>query len=208
MVAPLIAAAARLALSKAAQTAAKKAATSNIAKKAANVAAQRYTRASTRYLNEAEKIGSRTRYGQLLVKAARRTEALAKEIKGVDYKSGEVPMRVIDAINDSEKYLVRSTKTSDARGDLLGETLLNGTMQGHRLFAMTRDLWSDVGYENRYQALRNAFGGDNLADIILQIEKDTKVNIMKGDINSKERYGTLSRAERMKVEQYIIEHYG
>ena len=211
MVAPLVAAALRTsagaAAKQAASAAAKKAATNSITRKAARVASQRYVRASGRYLKEAERVGARTRYGQLLVKAARRTESLAKEISSVDFH-GEVPARINDLIKESENYLVKSAKTADARGDLLGETLLNGTMQGHRLFAVTREIWGDAGYENRYAELRAAFDGQNLADIILQIEKDTGVNIMKGDINSQERYGTLTRAEIMKVEQYIIENYG
>ena len=210
MPAPLIEAALRAAAGQAAKTAAKKAATKaatkTVSKKAATTAAQRYVRAGARYLQEAEAVGSKTRYGQMLVKASRRLDAMADRLKSADYKT-DVSSQIYDLVSESEKYLVRSSKTAEDRGNLLGETLLNGTMQGHRLFAITRDIWDAVGYENRYEALKEAFGGKNISDIILEIEKQTNVNIMKGDINSKERYGTLTREERMKVEEYIIMNY-
>lgn len=200
---PLIAAAVRVAGGAVVRSAATKAATA----KAVRVAATRYVRAAGRYMADAEKVGRMTRYGQMFVKAAKRTEHMAKELKGLDAR-GDTSSRFVELLQDSEKYLAKSARSRDARGNLLGETLLNGTMQGHRLFAVTRDIWEDAGYENRYDALKDAFGNKNLSEIILEIEEQTGVNLMRGNINSKDRYGTLTPEERMKVTNYIRENYG
>lgn len=212
MVAPIIAALGRAAM-QAAKQAAKSAAKSSIKTSAGNLvkrdistAKNRYLRASKRYDIESKLVGERSRYGQLLKKASYRTEKLAQEVSRTDFKDPSA--RELDLISQSGRYLVKATRSKIARGDLLGETLLNGTMQGHRLMSVTRDLWENVGYENRFQAIKEAFGDKSLSEIILQIEKDTGVNIMKGDINSKQRYGALSMADRLRVEQYIISNYG
>ena len=199
---PIIAALARAAAS-GIKIAAKSAARA-VTSREVSTAKKRYIRASERFIKDAKAVGERTRYGQMLKKAAYRTAHFADELRGIDYSKQQ--SHLVDLVEQSGKYLVKSTKTAAARGNLLGETLLNGTMQGHRLFAVTRDIWEGVGYEARYAALKDAFGGKNLAEIILQIEEETGVNIMKGDINSLERYGGLSREERMKVEQWIIEN--
>ena len=204
MVAPLIAAAARAAASQVAKQAAKKA----ISSRALGLAEKRYFRAAERYLAESKKVGQRTRYGQLLSKASQRLDRFAKDLQSVDLKDG-ANARITELVGQSEKYLVKATRSKAARGDLLGETLLNGTMQGHRLFSITRDLWSggSEDYDRRFEEIKDAFGGKSLSEIILEIEKKTGVNIMKGDINSKERYGDLTREEMLKVSNYIRSHY-
>ena len=176
--------------------------------------ARRYTNAAERYVRMADEVGERTRYGQLYKKAAARLERKAAETLSFRGKSafnddGSASTRLSDLLTDSEKYLSKAARGRDARGDLLGETLLDGTMQGHRLFAITRDLW-EGGAENyaaRFEQLKEAFGGKNLSEIILEIEKDTKINIMKGDINSKERYGNLTTEDMARLSNYIRERY-
>ena len=202
MVAPIIAALGRMALS----SAAKKTAASQITSRQLAVARNRYVRAAARYANEALEVGERTRYGQLLKKASNRVQHFADKLTSLEYARSDA--RTLDVINESEKYLVSKVRGKTARGNVLGETLLNGTMQGHRFFAVTRELWEGgaESYEERFDQIRDAFGGKSLSEIILEIEEKTGVNIMKGDINSKSRYGTLSRAEVMKVEAWIIEN--
>lgn len=179
-----------------------------------NQSARRYLGAAERYAETADRLGVRTRYGQLYKKAAQRLERKAAETKAfkghsIFDKNGNISSHLSDLLRDSDKYLAKAARGKDARGDLLGETLLDGTMQGHRLFAVTRDLW-EGGAENyaaRFEQLKEAFGGKNLSEIILELEKKTGVNIMKGDINSQERYGELTREERQKVMNYILENY-
>ena len=211
MVAPLIAAAVRAAaknaVSNAAKTAVRKSAENSITKRAVSAASKRYLNASGRYMAEAEKVGKRTRYGQMLVKAAQRTKAFSVELDRADISKG-ASTTIENLVNDSSRYTVRAARTKEARGNLLGETLLNGTMQGHRLFAVTRSLWDDDDYANRYDALREKFDGRNVADIILLIEKETGVNIMRGDINEKSRYGNLTREEIEKIMLWVLENYG
>ena len=179
-----------------------------------NQSARRYLGAAERYAETADKLGSRTRYGQLYKKAAQRLERKAAETKAfkglsIFDENGNVSSKLSDLIRDSDKYLSKAARSKDARGDLLGETLLDGTMQGHRLFAITRDLWEGgaENYASRFEQIKNAFGGKNLSEIILELEEKTGVNIMKGDINSPERYGALSREERQKVMNFIRENY-
>ena len=199
---PIIAVLGRAALSSVAKKTAARALTS----REISIAKNRYVRASKRYADEALSVGERTRYGQLLKKASNRLGHLSEKLTDIDHVRSDA--RSVDLVSESGRYLVKATRSKMGRGDLLGETLLNGTMQGHRLFSVTQSIWEDVGYENRYAAIKEAFGDRSLSEVILEIEERTGVNIMKGDINSEERYGTLSRAERMKVEQFIIENYG
>ena len=200
MVAPIIAGLARAALS----SAAKKTAAKMLTSKEINIAKNRFVRASKRYADEAESVGSRTRYGQMLMKASKRTKHIASKLEDLDHAKSDA--RTIDLIADSDKYLASKVRGKNARGDVLGETLLNGTMQGHRFFAVTRELWEGgaESYEERYSKIKEAFGDKSLSEIILEIEEKTGVNIMKGDINSKSRYGGMSRAEIMQVESWIM----
>lgn len=235
MVAPLIAVAVRLAAKQVAKKAATKAASraamragaqaakqtsakaaTNIVgkttmqragEKAAAQAAKRYYSAAERYTRDAAKVGERTRYGQMLTKAARRVSKLGNDLENADFSDG-LTDAIDELIERSDQYLTKATKTKAARGDLLGETLLDGTMQGHRFFAVTKSLWEDASYDERYGRIKNAFGDKSLADIILQIEEDLNINIMKGDINSDERYGALSDEEKMRLVNYIIANYG
>lgn len=227
MVAPLIGAILRAAASqagkKAAVSAAKKAvakaSTSEAAKlvgkeamqkageKGAKQAAKRFANAAGRYLKDAEEVGEKTRYGQLFKKAATRVQRFEKQLRNADFSDGVSPY-IDNLIAKSDAYLAKASRGVESRGDLLGETLLDGTMQGHRFFAVTKSLWEDAGYENRYAAIKEAFEGKDLASIIKEIQEETGVTIMKGDINSPERYGKITPEELQKVMNYVIENYG
>lgn len=227
MVAPIIGAILRAAASqagkKAAMSAAKKAAakasTSEAAKlvgkgamqkageKGAKQAAKRFANAAGRYLKDAEEVGVKTRYGQLFKKAATRVQHFEKQLRTADLSDG-LSDYIDNLISKSDAYLAKAARGRESRGDLLGETLLDGTMQGHRFFAATKSLWEEVGYENRYEAIKDAFEGKNLAEIIKEIEDETGVNIMKGDINSPERYGKITPEEMQKVMNYVLANYG
>lgn len=218
MVAPLIAVALRAAASQAvkqaAKSAAKKAAKSGaknaLSKKELNKAARRYANATKRFdkMMEAERTpkGGLTRYGQLLKKAKERTSYLERELRSTDLDSDSLG-RAKELVEHSSRFLVRNSATKAARGNLLGEILLNGTMQGHRFFAVTRDLWDATSYATRYEQIQEAFGGKNLMEIIQEIEKHTGIKIMKGDINSIEKYGGFTREEMQQVELYIMQNY-
>lgn len=227
MVAPIIGAILRAAASqagkKAAMSAAKKAAakasTSEAAKlvgkgamqkageKGAKQAAKRFANAAGRYLKDAEEVGEKTRYGQLFKKAATRVQCFEKQLRNADFSDGISPY-IDNLIAKSDAYLAKASRGAESRGDLLGETLLDGTMQGHRFFAVTKSLWEDAGYENRYAAIKEAFEGKDLASIIKEIQEETGVTIMKGDINSSELYGNITPEELQKVMNYVIENYG
>lgn len=227
MVAPIIGAILRAAASqagkKAAVSAAKRAAAKSSTAEAAKIvgkeamqkagekgakqAARRFANAAGRFLRDAEEVGERTRYGQLFKKAANRVMRFEKQLRGADMSEG-VPDYVDSLISKSDAYLAKATRGRESRGDLLGETLLDGTMQGHRFFAATKSLWEEAGYENRYAAIKEAFGGKNIASIIKEVQEETGVNIMKGDINSPERYGKIAPEEMQKVMNYVLANYG
>ena len=205
---PILAGLARAALGKVAKSGAAKAVGRSISSKEVAVAKKRYIRASERFAKAAERVGERTRYGQLLKKASYRTQHFADSLSST--KAVNADGWLADLVSQSDRYLVSKARDDENRGDLLGETLLNGTMQGHRFFSITRELWIGKAddYGDRYSVIKEAFGDRSLSEIILEIEQSTGVNIMKGDINSEERYGALTRAERIKVERYILENYG
>ena len=221
MVAPIIGAILRAAAGqagkKAAMSAAKKAAAKSSTAEAAKIvgkeamqkagekgakqAANRFANAAGRYLKDAERVageigengkprGMNSRYAQLFKKAATRVQHFEKQLRTADLSNGFSDY-IDNLISKSDAYLAKASRGRESRGDLLGETLLDGTMQGHRFFAATKSIWEEVGYENRYDAIKEAFEGKNLAEIIKEIEDETGVNIMKGDINSPERYGKI-----------------
>lgn len=101
---------------------------------------------------------------------------------------------VFSAINNASRF--KMPKNANVRGDVLGEALLINNNAGNRFFAITKEIWQESEYEDRFDAIRDYFGEDlSVIDLIKKVSEDSGIDILKGNINLEDYLGGLSREE-------------
>ena len=125
-----------------------------------------YSNAAKRYdgLARASKEAGNSAEARIYSKAASRMRFHEKSVSGA-IKRGNIA-EVQQTINASSQYTAKATSSKRARGEALGNALLEGTNAGHRFFAITKDIWQGSAYGDRWSALKEHFGDITPAEMI------------------------------------------
>lgn len=187
MVAPLIAAAARAAISNTAKAAMKsagrnavKSSLSSAQKKKLNLersnARRRFRRAAERYEKMARSTSGTTaeRYETLASRARTQAQSL---------KANLDIQKQIDIINESLETLQSRRSDKFQRGEMEAGEILRSSI-GSRIFAGTKEIWENVPEESRLQTLRDHFGVKSNMELIEKIEEITDGKIYADPDNS------------------------
>lgn len=187
MVAPLIAAASRAAISNTAKSAMKsagrnavKSSLSSAQKKKLNLersnARRRFRRAAERYEKMARStIGTTAeRYETLASRARMQAQSLKADLN---------IQKQIDIINESLETLQSRRSDKFQRGEMEASEILRSSI-GSRIFAGTKEIWENVPEESRLQTLRDHFGVKSNMELIEKIEKITGGKIYADPDNS------------------------
>ena len=163
------------------------------AKQRAYNAQRTYESAAKRYEREAKKASGKEK--RALNKAAARMRNQAKTISRARIKND---LDIVNAIiSNAPKYKER--KTMKARGNALGQALLDGTNAGHRFFALTKNIWQASEYNDRMDALKEYFGDISIIDMINQLSNESGIDILEGNINfDTDSLGGLSKEEYLE----------
>lgn len=138
-------------------------------------AKRRFRRQADRYRAEAAKLGGRD--AEVLNAAADRLMEFNAELNGINVrKPSTITDRQKQLIRESKDYLVSNMKDDWQRGEVLGRLRLNGTVEGHKFFALTEPLWEGASYDDRYEAIRKQLGKN--PDVIARYGKNPNVNQM------------------------------
>ncbi|MBQ8427071.1 MAG: hypothetical protein IJX16_04865 [Clostridia bacterium] len=139
-----------------------------------------------------------------LNKAASRMRNQAQQIAKARTKQNVE--NVVAVINNAPKF--REMRGVNARGNVLGEALLAGSNNaGHRFFSLTKDIWQNAEYENRYDALRDYFGDISITEMIEQLSEESGIDILKGNINlDTDSLGGLSKEEYLEGIAAMLEN--
>lgn len=138
-------------------------------------AKRRFRRQADRYRAEAAKLGGRD--AEVLNAAADRLLEFNAELNGIDVrKPSTITDRQKQLIRESKDYLVSNMKDDWQRGEVLGRLRLNGTVEGHKFFALTESLWAGAPYEDRFDEIRKQLAKN--PDIVAKYGKNPNVNQM------------------------------
>lgn len=138
-------------------------------------AKRRFRRQADRYRAEAAKLGGRD--AEILNVAADRLIEFNAELNGIDVrKPSTITDRQKQLIRESKDYLVSNMRDDWQRGEVLGRLRLNGTVEGHKFFALTEPLWEGASYDDRYESIREQLGKN--PDVIARYGENPNVNQM------------------------------
>lgn len=161
-----------------------------------------YNNAAERYkgLSQSAKKAGNASEARMYSKAASRMSYRSREI-GTAIKQDKLSS-VSDIVASSSKYKASVTGRT-ARGNALGEALLSGTNAGHRFFAITKDIWQGSG--DRYGALADYFGTNNLSEMISMLQEETGLDILAGNINmDTDSLGGMSQTELIQAMEALM----
>lgn len=170
--------------------------TKKLNRRSAQNAKRTYEGAARRYEKQAGKAkGSEKR---ALNKAASRMRNQARKIESALKKDKLTPE--IGTLVSNAAQFKSKTPIKQLRGNALGNALLDGTNAGHRFYSLTRDIWQDVEYGDRLDAIREYFDGATIAEIIDAVSEKSGVDILKGNINlDTDSLGGLEKAEYLEA---------
>ena len=164
-----------------------------------------YSNAAKRYdgLARASKEAGNSAEARIYSKAASRMRFHEKSVSGA-IKRGNIA-EVQQTINASSQYTAKATSSKRARGEALGNALLEGTNAGHRFFAITKDIWQGSAYGDRWSALKEHFGDITPAEMIQKLQEETGIDILAGNINyDTDSLGGMSQAELLQAMEALM----